>query len=94
MTSAGQGRSGEMAGLYRIPVVRRLVSTFAVSAVGSAMVGVAVAFVAYQRSGSIVLTVVVLAASALPALVLMPLAARLSTGRDPATSRSRGRSPR
>jgi len=71
--------------LYGIRVVRRLVNTYSVSAIGSAMVGVAIAFVAYQRSGSIVLTVVVLAANALPALVLMPLAARLSLGRDPRT---------
>jgi MFS family permease len=79
LPNQGPGR----AGLYRVPVVRRLVNTYTVSAIGSAMVGVAVAFVAYQQSKSIVLTVVVLAANAVPALVLMPLAARLSTGRDP-----------
>jgi MFS family permease len=89
MTRPGQAKGRDQgdvparAGLYRVPVVRRLVNTYTVSAIGSAMVGVAVAFVAYQQSKSIVLTVVVLAANALPALVLMPLAGRLSTGRDP-----------
>jgi MFS family permease len=60
-----------------------MVGAYSVSAVGSGMVAVAVAYVAYQTSKSLVLTVVVLSASALPTLLLLPVAGRISTGRDP-----------
>lgn len=64
--------------LLRIPLARNLaVSTF-ITTVGSAMAAVAIAFVAYEDSGSLVLTVLVLAARALPALVLSPLVGRIS----------------
>lgn len=71
--------------LLRTPIVRRLVAASFVSALGSAMSAVAIAFVAYQRSKSLVLTVVVLAASALPALLLSPVVGKLATRGDPRT---------
>jgi len=80
----GPGDSGADGGsLHRIPIVHQMVGAYSVSAIGSAMVAVAVAFVAYQTSGSLVLTVVVLAANAVPSLFLMSVAGRLATGRDP-----------
>jgi MFS family permease len=71
--------------VLRLPVVRRFIAAFGISAVGSAMVAVAVAFVAYKASRSVVLTVIVVGANAAPALVLSPLVARLATRRDPRT---------
>src|SRR5829696_256958 len=71
--------------VMHIPVVRRLVLAFAVSALGSAMVAIAVAFVAYRESRSVVLTVVVLGANALPALRLSPIVGKVATDRDPRT---------
>jgi MFS family permease len=62
-----------------------MVLCFAVSALGSAMVAIAVAFVAYRESKSVVLTVVVLGANALPALILSPVVGKLATDRDPRT---------
>ncbi len=67
----------------RTPAVRRLVVTLGISALGSAMVAVAMAFVAYRESGSVVLTVLVLGANAAPALVLSPIVGKLATRRDP-----------
>jgi MFS family permease len=69
----------------RVPAARRLVLTYAVSALGSAMVAIAVAFVAFRESRSVVLTVVVLGANALPALILSPVVGKLATDRDPRT---------
>ena len=64
--------------LLRLRPTRRVAVASFVSAFGSAMVAVGVAFVAYQSSGSLVLTVLVLAANALPALLLSPLVGRLT----------------
>lgn len=69
--------------VLRTPAVARLVGTYGFSAVGSAMVAVAMAYVAYRESGSIVLTVVVVAANAAPALILSPLVGRLAVRYDP-----------
>jgi MFS family permease len=82
-TDAPRPPAGHDRPVSRLPLVRRMVATYSVSAVGSAMVAVAVAYVAYQTSKSLVLTVVVLSASAVPTLVLLPVAGRISTGRDP-----------
>jgi MFS family permease len=71
--------------IMQVPAARRLVLTYAVSALGSAMVAIAVAFVAFRESKSVVLTVVVLAANALPALLLSPVVGKLATDRDPRT---------
>lgn len=71
--------------ILRVPAVRRLVVTYGISALGSAMVAVAVAFTAFRESGSVVLTVLVAGASALPALLLSPLVGRIATRRDPRT---------
>ncbi len=62
-----------------------MVVTYGFSALGSAMVAVAMAFVAYRESGSVVLTVLVLGANAAPALVLSPVVGKLATRRDPRT---------
>jgi MFS family permease len=69
--------------LLRIPAVRRLVLAYLGSSLGSAILAVAIAFAAYQRSRSMVLTVIVLSANALPAFFLSPLVGRLATRRDP-----------
>jgi MFS family permease len=71
--------------LLRIPAVRRLVVAYVGSALGSAILGVAIAFAAYQDSKSLVLTVIALSANALPALILAPLVGRLATRHDPRT---------
>jgi MFS family permease len=71
--------------VMHLPAVRRLVLAYAVSALGSAMVAIAVAFVAYRESRSVVLTVVVLGANALPALLLSPIVGKVATDRDPRT---------
>ena len=78
--SRPDARSG--GSLLRIPLARRLALASFVSAIGAAMAAVAVAFVAYQDSESLVLTVLVLAARAMPALVLSPLVGR-PTRREP-----------
>jgi MFS family permease len=62
-----------------------LVGAASFSSLGSAMVAVAMAFVAFRESGSVVLTVLVLAANAAPALILSPIVGKLATGRDPRT---------
>ena len=82
-TTARGGDPVARVSVMRTPAVRRLVLTYAVSALGSAMVAVAVAFVAYRESRSVVLTVAVLAANALPALILSPVVGKLATDRDP-----------
>lgn len=74
----------------RTPTVRRIVLTYGCSAVGSAMVAVAMAFVAYRESRSVVLTVLVLGANAAPALILSPIVGRLATRRDPRTVEALG----
>lgn len=61
------------------PAVRRLVLSYGFCAIGSAMVAVATAFIAFRESGSVVLTVVVLGANAAPALILSPLVGRVAT---------------
>jgi MFS family permease len=71
--------------IMKTPAVRRLVGASGFSSLGSAMVAVAMAFVAFRESGSVVLTVFVLAANALPALLLSPIVGKLATGRDPRT---------
>ena len=71
--------------IMQVPEVRRLVLSVGVSALGSAMVAVAMAFVAYRESRSVVLTVLVLGANAVPALILSPIVGKLATGRDPRT---------
>lgn len=68
--------------LLRLRDARRLVVATFISFAGAAMAAVAIAFVAYEQSESLVLTVLVLAARALPALLLAPLVGRL-TRRDP-----------
>lgn len=79
MPGVGDGRGPS---LLRIPLARRLALASFVSTVGAAMSAVAIAFVAYKDSGSLVLTVLVLAARAMPALILSPIVGRL-TGHDP-----------
>jgi MFS family permease len=73
----------ESGSLLRVPAVRRLVVAYVGSALGSGILGVAIAFAAYQESDSLVLTVVALSANALPAFFLAPLVGRLATRRDP-----------
>ncbi len=85
VTETPGGEPDARESVMHIPAVRRLVLTYAVSALGSAMVAVAVAFVAYRESRSVVLTVLVLAANALPALILSPVVGKLATHRDPRT---------
>ncbi len=71
--------------MLRIPAVRRLVIAYVGSSLGSTILGVAIAFAAYERSDSIVLTVIALSSNAVPAFFLSPLVGRLATGRDPRT---------
>ncbi len=68
----------ERPSLLRLRPTRRVAVASFLSAFGSAMVAVGVAFFAYQSSGSLVLTVLVLAANALPALLLSPLVGRFT----------------
>ena len=71
--------------VLRIPAVRRLVVAYVGSSLGSTILGVAIAFAAYERSDSIVLTVIALSSNAVPAFFLSPLVGRIATGRDPRT---------
>lgn len=63
--------------LLRDRVIRRLAIGYGFSSIGSAMAGIAVAFVAYRQTGSIVLTALVFAGNTLPFLALAPLSGRL-----------------
>ena len=76
MPDGGDGRDSRP--LLEIPLARNLAASTFTTTVGSAMAAVAIAFVAYEDSGSLVLTVLVLAARALPALVLSPVVGRLT----------------
>ena len=73
--------------IMRTPAVRRLVGASAFSSLGSAMVAVAMAFVAFRESGSVVLTVLVLAANAAPAAAA--LADRREAGDRPRPANGR-----
>ncbi len=81
----GGGRSDtpQTQSVMRVSGVRRFVVARGVSAFGSAVTAVAVAYVAYSVSGSTVLTVVALGVNAVPALILAPLVGRLSVRNDP-----------
>jgi MFS family permease len=63
--------------LLRDRAIRRLAIGYGFSAIGSAMAGIAVAFVAYRETGSIVLTALVFSGNTLPFLALAPLSGRL-----------------
>jgi MFS family permease len=82
-TEVHEARPAATGSIMHVPAARRLVWSYAVSALGSAMVAIAVAFVAFRESRSVVLTVVVLGANALPALLLSPIVGKLATDRDP-----------
>jgi len=62
--------------------VARLFATYTASSFGSAVGSVAMAFVAYRESGSVVLTVLVLAGNTLPYVLVAPVSGRLMTSRD------------
>jgi hypothetical protein len=61
--------------LLRDPRVRRLALGYAFSSLGSAMASIAVAYVAYRETESIVLTVLVFSGNTLPFLFLAPIPA-------------------
>lgn len=65
-----------------LPAVRRLVGSYGASALGSAIVGVAIAYATYSDSSSVVLTVLVLGSSAFPTLLLLPVIGKLTTRYD------------
>lgn len=75
------GRAGR-ASLLRDQGIRRLAIGYGFSSVGSAMAGIAVAFVAYRETGSIVLTALVFAGNTLPFIALAPLSGRLVSQSD------------
>jgi MFS family permease len=62
--------------------VRRLAIAYLISAVGTAMGALAVAFVAYARTESVLLTAVAFGGNTLPFVVLAPLSGRLLTRFD------------
>jgi MFS family permease len=68
--------------LLHVRAVRRLFVAYVISSGGAAAGSVAVAFVAYRESESVVLTVLVLAGTTVPFLVLAPLSGRLLTRYD------------
>ena len=63
--------------LLRVPRIRRIVTSYVFSSFGSAVGSVAIAFLAYHESDSVVLTALVLAGNTLPFLVLAPVTTRL-----------------
>lgn len=65
--------------LLRDPSIRRIAIGYTFSSIGTAMAAIAVAFVAYRQTGSIVLTALVFSGNTLPFLVLAPLSGRLAT---------------
>jgi MFS family permease len=77
--------------LLRVPAIRRLVVAYAGSALGSGILGVAIAFAAYETSDSLVLTVLALSSNALPALFLAPLVGSVAARHDPRTVDALGR---
>lgn|GEM_PF-1692579 len=68
--------------LLRDRRIRRLSLGYACSSVGSAMASIAVAYVAYTETESIVLTALVFSGNTLPFLFLAPLSSRLVTRYD------------
>src|ERR687898_2301832 len=64
------------------PRVRRLVVANIASCLGTAMTALAVAFVAYRQTESVVLTALVFSGNTLPFVILAPLSGRLITHTD------------
>lgn len=64
--------------VWRDPLLRRMTIANLVSSLGSAMVGLAIVYVTYTRSGSVMRTVLVAGAYALPAALLGSPAGRLA----------------
>jgi len=78
-----EGGGGVPAGVVRgHPRVQALVAVYTFSNFGSAVAMLAFSFVSYIITGSLMATVVIMAASALPALVLMRPATRLTLRYD------------
>ena len=57
--------------------MRRLAIAYTISSMGTAMAAVAIAYVAYKQTGSVVLTALVYSGNTLPFLFLAPLSSRL-----------------
>ena len=92
MTKSGNREQREKGSLLRVPAVRRLVVAYVGSALGSGILGVAIAFASYEASSqSLVLTVLALSSNALPALFLAPLVGQVATRHDPRTVDALGR---
>jgi MFS family permease len=72
----------ESPSLLREPSVRRLAVGYAFNSIGSAMAAVAVAYIAYRETESIVLTALVFSGNTLPFLFLVSLSSRLVTWTD------------
>ena len=71
--------------LFSYPAIRRLVVVYFLSSFGSAMGSVAIAFLAYRESESVVLTALVLAGNTVPFLAVAPISARLIVHTDART---------
>jgi len=80
MTEPGGGTGA--VSLLRDPNIRRLSIAYTFSSIGTAMAGIAVAYVAYRQTGSVVLTALVFSGNTLPFLFLVPLSSRLATQFD------------